>query len=302
MIFLTGANGQVGYELRTTLAPLGPVVATTRETLDLTKEAAIRAAVRAAAPRVIVNAAAYTAVDAAEGDEAACAWLNTDVPRILAEEAQRCGAWVVHYSTDYVFDGTASRPYREDDPVSPLGVYGRTKAAGEDAVRAACAQHLILRVSWVYGLRGRNFLRTMQRLAVERAVTGEPLRVVHDQVGVPTWSRSIAEVTAQVVMQLTEHADAALTPGTYHLSGAGSCSWYEFACEIVRQLGEAAQGVSVQPITTRDYPTPATRPAYSVLDATTLHETFGMALPPWRKQLAACLENTVNPPASSLAT
>jgi len=289
VILLTGANGQVGHELRTTLAPLGPVLATTRETLDLTNEAAIRAAVRAAAPRVIVNAAAYTAVDAAERDEAACAWLNTEVPRILAEEAERCGAWLVHYSTDYVFDGTGRRPYREDDPVAPLGVYGRTKADGEAAVRAACTRHVILRVAWVYGLRGKNFLLTIQRLARERAVSGEPLRVVHDQVGVPTWSRSIAEATAAVVHQLVDRTDAETLPGTYHMAGAGSCSWYEFASEIVQQLGEAAPGVTVQPITTHEYPTPARRPAYSVLNPSLFEAVFGVALPEWRVQLDKCV-------------
>ena len=289
MILLTGANGQVGHELRTTLAPLGPVLATTRETLDLTDEAAIRAAVRAAAPRVIVNAAAYTAVDAAERDEAACAWLNTDVPRILAEEAERCGAWLVHYSTDYVFDGTSGRPYRESDPVAPLGVYGRTKADGEAAVRAACTRHVILRVAWVYGRRGKNFLLTIQRLARERVVSGDPLRVVHDQVGVPTWSRSIAEATAAVVQQLVNRTDADTLAGTYHVAGAGSCSWHEFACAIVQQMGDSAAGVTVQPITTHEYPTPARRPAYSVLDASLLEAVFGVVLPGWREQLTACV-------------
>jgi len=289
VILLTGANGQVGHELRTMLAPLGPVVASTRETLDLTDEAAIRAAVRAAAPRVIVNAAAYTAVDAAERDAAACAWLNTEVPRILAEEAERVGAWLVHYSTDYVFDGTGRRPYRESDPVAPLGVYGRTKADGEAAVRAECTRHVILRVAWVYGRRGKNFLLTIQRLARERAVSGEPLRVVHDQVGVPTWSRSIAEATAAVVHQLVDRTDADTLPGTYHMAGAGGGSWYDFAGAIVQQMGEAARGVTVQPITTHEYPTPARRPAYSVLDASQLEAVFGVALPEWRVQLEACV-------------
>ena len=289
MILLTGANGQVGHELRATLAPLGPVVASTRETLDLTDEAAIRAAVRAAQPQVIVNAAAYTAVDAAERDEAACAWLNTEVPRILAEEAERCGAWLVHYSTDYVFDGTGRQPYRESDPVAPLGVYGHTKADGEAAVRAACPRHVILRVAWVYGRRGKNFLLTIQRLVRERAVSGEPLRVVHDQVGVPTWSRSIAEATAAVVHQLVDRTDADTLPGTYHMAGAGSCSWYDFACAIVQQMGEAAPGVAVQPITTHEYPTPARRPAYSVLDASLFEAVFGVALQGWRVQLGKCV-------------
>jgi dTDP-4-dehydrorhamnose reductase len=290
-IFLTGANGQVGHELRSTLAPLGPVLATTRDTLDLTNEAAIRAAVRAAAPRLIVNAAAYTAVDAAESDQAACAWLNTDVPRILAEEAERCGAWFVHYSTDYVFDGTATRPYREDDPVNPLGVYGRTKAAGEEAVRRACGRHLILRVAWVYGTRGKNFLKTIQRLAA----TGNPLRIVDDQVGVPTWSRAIAEATAQVAGKMLEAQDDDALSGTYHLAGGAPCSWYDFAVEIVHRSADPQTGNSpaeIHPIKTTEYPTPAKRPAYSVLDASKIGKTFGVQLTPWQDQLASCLGAT----------
>jgi dTDP-4-dehydrorhamnose reductase len=282
-IFLTGANGQVGHELRSTLAPLGPVLATTRDTLDLSNEAAIRAAVRAAAPRLIVNAAAYTAVDAAETDETACAWLNTDVPRILAEEADRCGAWLVHYSTDYVFDGTATRPYREDDPVNPLGVYGRTKAAGEEAVRRACGRHLILRVAWVYGARGKNFLKTIQRLAA----TGNPLRIVDDQIGVPTWSRAIAEATAQTAARVLTQENVGHLAGTFHLAAEGACSWYEFAVEILSAQGNAIP--EIHAITTADYPTPATRPAYSVLDPSKIGAAFGIKLPPWRTQLRSCL-------------
>jgi dTDP-4-dehydrorhamnose reductase len=287
-IFLTGANGQVGHELRATLAPLGPVLATTRDTLDLTNEAAIRAAVRDAAPKLIVNAAAYTAVDAAETDQAACSWLNADVPRILAEEAERCGAWLVHYSTDYVFDGTATRPYREDDPVNPLGVYGRTKAAGEEAVRQACGRHLILRVAWVYGTRGKNFLKTIQRLAA----TGNPLRIVHDQVGVPTWSRAIAEATADAIAKLHVADDPDALAGTYHMAGSGACNWYDFAQAIVRAssaTGPAA--VAVHPITTAEYPTPAQRPAYSVLDASKMQRVFAVTLLSWRAQLEHCLRS-----------
>jgi dTDP-4-dehydrorhamnose reductase len=287
-IFLTGANGQVGHELRATLAPLGPVLATTRDTLDLTNEAAIRAAVRDAAPKLIVNAAAYTAVDAAETDQAACSWLNADVPRILAEEAERCGAWLVHYSTDYVFDGTATRPYREDDPVNPLGVYGRTKAAGEEAVRQACGRHLILRVAWVYGTRGKNFLKTIQRLAA----SGNPLRIVHDQVGLPTWSRAIAEATAQVSSTVIGAANSNTQAGTYHLAGGAAASWYDFAVEIVRRSTDPQTGanlVEIHPITTNEYPTPAKRPAYSALDASKIREAFGVQLAPWQDQLASCL-------------
>jgi dTDP-4-dehydrorhamnose reductase len=283
MLLLTGSNGQVGHELRSTLAPLGPILATTRDTLDLTNEQAIRAAVRAASPRLIVNAAAYTAVDAAETDQTACAWLNTDVPRILAEEAERCGAWLVHFSTDYVFDGTATRPYREEDPVNPLGVYGRTKAVGEEAVRRACGRHLILRVAWVYGTRGKNFLKTIQRLAA----TGNPLRIVHDQVGVPTWSRAIADATAQVAEVVLKAPEGDTLAGTYHLAAGASCSWYDFAAEIVAHTG--AQSAEIHPITTAEYPTPARRPAYSVLDASKIWVTFGVQLATWQDQLASCV-------------
>jgi dTDP-4-dehydrorhamnose reductase len=282
-IFLTGAAGQVGYELRDTLAPLGSVVATTRAELDLTDEGAIRTAVRSSAPQVIVNAAAHTAVDAAESDVAACTWLNVNVPRILAEEANRCGAWLVHYSTDYVFDGTGTRPYRETDPVAPLGVYGRTKAEGEAAVRVACARHLIIRVAWVYGLRGRNFLLTIRRLAAG----GGPLRIVADQVGVPTWSRAIAEGTAGMVRAVLADNAVALA-GTYHMAGSGQSSWHEFATEIVGRSG-ISPAPDIRAISTAEFPTPAVRPAYSVLDAQKCRDTFGVVLPDWQRQLADCL-------------
>ena len=287
MIFLLGAQGQVGYELQRTLATLGPLHATSRATLDLTNEAAIRATVREMAPRWIVNAAAYTAVDAAESDPAAAHWLNAEVPRILAEEAVRTGAWLVHYSTDYVFDGTGARGYVVSDPVAPQSVYGRTKALGEAAVRAVCAQHLIFRVAWVYGVRGRNFLLTVRRLAGG----GGPLRIVDDQVGVPTWSRAIAEATAQVMAQRPGDALA----GTYHMAGGGSCSWHGFAQAILAADASAAgtMPVAVLPIPTSAYPTPATRPAWSVLNATKLYDTFGVVLPAWDRQLALCLDAPV---------
>lgn len=283
MILLLGANGQVGHELQRTLATLGPLHAPRRDVLDLSNEAATRAYVRAVAPRWIVNAAAYTAVDAAETDGEQAHRLNAELPRILAEEATRAGAWLVHYSTDYVFDGTATRPYAEDDPVGPRSVYGHTKALGESAVRAACAQHLIVRVAWVYGLRGRNFLLTVRRLVNG----GVPLRVVNDQIGVPTWSRMIAEATAQVLVQ----RPSALQAGTYHMAGSVPCSWHEFATAIVQSDAQAAGAppVAVDPIPASAYPTAAVRPAWSVLDATKLQATFGVALPPWDVQLASCL-------------
>lgn len=292
MILLLGANGQVGHELQRTLATLGPVHTTTRATLDLSDEAALRDCIRTVAPQWIVNAAAYTAVDAAESDTERAHWVNAAAPRLLAEEATRIGAWLVHYSTDYVFDGLATRPYVENDPVAPRSVYGRTKAQGEAAVRAACAQHLILRVAWVYGLRGKNFLRTVQRLAAG----GGPLRIVNDQLGVPTWSRLIAEATAQVIAQ-RPGVDRA---GTYHMAGSGHCSWHDFASAIVARTTPAnVPPVEVHPIPTSAFPTPATRPAWSVLDATKLRDTFGVALPDWDAQLALCLASTDDPASGS---
>ena len=279
MIFLTGANGQVGHELRHTLAPLGPVVATTRAELDLKDEEAIRAAVRAASPRVIVNAAAYTAVVAAESDVAACTWLNVDVPRILAEEADRCGAWLVHYSTDYVFDGSGTTPWRETDATGPLGVYGQTKREGELAV-ARWSRHLIFRTSWVYAARGGNFARTMLRLAQER----ETLSVVDDQIGAPTGAELLADITAHALCRVQSHPDLA---GLYHLAAAGETSWHGYARHVIdyaRQQGAPIKVApdAVLPIPTSAYPLPAPRPLNSRLDTTRLQAAFGVVLPDWR--------------------
>ena len=282
-ILLIGANGQVGWELARALAPLGEVVATTRAQLDLTSEPAIRNAVRAVQPTWVVNAAAYTAVDAAESEPHAARWLNAEVPRILAEEAVRAGAWMVHYSTDYVFDGRGTRPYVEHDPVGPLGVYGVTKHAGDVAVQESGVPHLLLRVGWVYGTRGRNFLRTMQKLSRER----ELLRVVADQIGVPTWSRHIAAATALIVAQRPSVEQS----GTYHLAGEGACSWYDFADAILRRDPDPGARVTrtIEPIASSEYPTAAHRPSYSVLNADRARRVFGVQLPPWEAQLALCL-------------
>ena len=282
-ILLLGANGQVGWELARALAPLGEVVATTRAQLDLTSEPDIRTAVRAVQPTWVVNAAAYTAVDAAESEPNAARWLNAEVPRILAEEAVRAGAWMVHYSTDYVFDGRGTRPYVEHDPAGPLGVYGATKHAGDVAVHESGVPHLLLRVAWVYGTRGRNFLRTMQKLSRER----ELLRVVADQIGVPTWSRHIAQATALIMAQRPSLEQS----GTYHLAGEGSCSWYDFAEAIVRSDPDPGARVTrtIEPIASSEYPTAAARPAYSVLNAERARQVFSVQLPPWDEQLAMCL-------------
>ena len=288
-ILLLGAGGQVGWELRRSLASLGPVIGLTRDTLDLENLIALRECVRAAAPRLIVNAAAYTAVDRAEEDIQRAAALNTTVPHILAEEAIRSDAALVHYSTDYVFAGDSVRPYREDDATGPINVYGATKLAGEQAIQASGAAALIFRTSWVYGSRGRNFLLTVKRLAQQQ----DKLRIVDDQFGAPTWSRAIADATAQVLARgWPEMMDyCAAHRGVYHLSCAGSTSWWQFAASIVQHLHSDSQHeVTVEPIKTQDYPTAARRPGYSVLDCQRLQQVFGIVLPPWEHALELALE------------
>ncbi|MEO8738914.1 MAG: dTDP-4-dehydrorhamnose reductase [Casimicrobiaceae bacterium] len=279
-ILLTGAAGQVGFELARTLSPHGNVVACDRSGLDLADRDAIVELVRATRPQLIVNAAAYTAVDRAESEPEQAQAINATAPGVLAEEARRLGATLIHFSTDYVFDGTVATPYDEQAPTRPLGVYGQTKLAGEQAIAAAGGNSLIFRTSWVYGLRGGNFLLTMRRLAAER----EELRVVADQIGVPNWCRTLAEAMGTLVGRgvpyLAERA------GVYHLSATGSISWYEFARAII---GDVARP-RVVPITTAQYPTPAKRPAYAVLATTKFERSFGFALPPWRDSLAHCLE------------
>jgi dTDP-4-dehydrorhamnose reductase len=289
-IVVTGAGGQIGYEAVRQLAPLGKVVGLTRADLDLASPAAIREMVRTLRPRVIVNAAAYTAVDGAESEPTLCAAINADAPGVLADEARRLGALLVHYSTDYVFDGTKGAPYTETDPPAPLNVYGSTKLGGEQAIRAAGGLHLILRTSWVYGTRGTNFLRTMLRLARERA----ELRVVNDQFGAPTWSRSIASLTADIVGHELARGDDFGTglSGLYHLTAAGSTTWYEFARRILDGDPKRDEQVcrSVIPISTADYPTAARRPAYSVLDCTAFADRFRISLMDWREQLTLVLD------------
>jgi dTDP-4-dehydrorhamnose reductase len=285
-ILLTGVNGQVGWELRRTLAPLGRVVAVDRDELDLADPDALRARVRALSPGLIVNPAAYTAVDRAETEAAQARAINAVAPGILAEEAKRCGAILVHYSTDYVFDGSKNGPYLEDDVPKPLNVYGSTKLEGEQTIRASGARHLILRTSWVYGRRGHNFLLTMQRLMRERA----ELKIVDDQIGAPTWSRQIAEATALILAQCLSPARGADRPepwGTYHLTCGGATSWYGFA-QAIAELG--GYSTRLTPIPTADYPTPARRPANSRLDNGKLERTFGVRLPDWREVLALCME------------
>lgn len=285
-ILVTGRYGQVGWELQRTLLPLGRIVAVDQQDLDLADPAAIRRMLEALRPDVIVNPAAYTAVDKAESEPGLAHAVNAEAPALLAQWAARQGALMIHYSTDYVFDGAKAAPYVETDPAGPLGVYGRSKRAGEEAVLASGADHLIFRTSWVYGARGANFLRTILRLAAER----EELRIVADQIGAPTWSRLLAEATSLAVRQaLAERRHGRFKSGLFHLACAGETSWHGFASAIV----EGRQGLRVKavtPITTADYPTPAQRPANSRLDTGAFRARFGLALPDWRDCLKLCLE------------
>jgi dTDP-4-dehydrorhamnose reductase len=265
-----GPRGQVGWEIVRTLAPAYEVVSLDREAAPLDDPDRLARAVRAHAPDLIVNAAAYTAVDRAESEPEAARLANADAPAALAG----LGARLVHYSTDYVFDGRGGRPYREDDPAAPLGVYGATKLAGDRAVLAADPRHLVLRVAWVYGLRGRNFLLTMRRLAAE----GRPIRGGADQAGAPTWCREIAAATAAALARLEGDAPG----GLYHLPAGGETTWHGFA--------EAILGRPVEPIPTVAYPTPAPRPASSVLDGSAFRTRFGFGLDDWRTGLARAVE------------
>ena len=286
-ILLTGVNGQVGWELQRTLAPLGEVIAAGREQLDLADTAGIRRMVDTIAPDLIVNPAAYTAVDKAESEPELAHAINAAAPGELAQAAVARGIPLVHFSTDYVFDGRKQGAYREDDAPNPLGVYGATKLAGEQAVQRAGAPHLILRTSWVYGRRGRNFLMTMQRLARER----DTLAVVDDQFGAPTWSRLIAEATALVVARWLIQPDQAANSGIYHLSCGGRTSWHGFTAAILAHLARTDERrTSLTAIPSASYPTPAARPANSQLDCDKLAASFGVRLPDWETALALCLE------------
>lgn len=299
-ILLTGKGGQVGSELRCFLPSLGDLVAPDRRELDLLDPDSIRRVVRNIRPQLIVNAAAYTAVDVAEADEVTARAVNTDAPGLLAEEAKRLGAGLVHYSTDYVFDGSKKSPYEETDLPNPINVYGKTKLAGERAIRAAGIPHLIFRTAWVYATHGRNFMLTILRLATEK----EELRIVCDQIGAPTCSREIAATTTKILSHVLERSNAASlfsgVSGTYHMTASGETTWYDFASAILKEASHMTQGIPwfatatggrplitrrIVPITTKEYPTPASRPAYSVLSNSLLTRTFGVRLDDWRTQL-----------------
>ncbi len=284
-ILLLGKNGQVGWELQRSLAPLGEVVALDFDspgplTADFSKPESLAATVRAVAPDVIVNAAAHTAVDKAESEPELARALNATSPAVLAREAAARGAWLLHYSTDYVFDGSGSTPRDEDAPTGPLNVYGQTKLEGEEAIRASGCRHLILRTSWVYGARGGNFARTMLKLAHER----EALKVIADQIGAPTGADLLADLSAHMIR--AARADASLA-GSYHAVAAGETSWHGYASHVIafaRAAGvplKVAEG-AIEAVPTSAFPTPARRPLNSRLSTARLRERFGLVLPDWR--------------------
>ena len=292
-ILLTGADGQVGWECRRSLQAHGTVHAVDRAACDLTRPEAIRAAVRDASADLIVNAAAYTAVDRAESEPELARAVNADAVATLADEARRLGAALVHLSTDYVFDGTKMSPYVEDDACNPLSVYGRTKLQGEQAALSSGAAALVLRTSWVYATRGQNFLRTMVRLARER----EELRIVDDQWGAPTWARSIAEAIAAIVARAGRDrasvaASLAGNGGVFHMTAAGRTNWHQFATRLLQRIADPERRLrTIVPIPSAEYPTPARRPMNSVLDCSRLARQWGVVLPPWEQALDLAVDS-----------
>jgi dTDP-4-dehydrorhamnose reductase len=287
-ILLFGRVGQVGWELRRTLAPMSRLVCVDYPDVDFTRPDSIRKWIQDTSPGIIINAAAYTAVDKAETETALAMKINGEAPEIMAEEAKKRGALLVHYSTDYVFAGTKASPYVEEDTPDPLGAYGRTKLAGDIAIQQSGCNHLIFRLCWVYGARGVNFMLTMMRLARER----EQLRVVRDQIGCPTWSRLIAETTAQALLQVRTADHAAACAGVYHLCASGQTSWHGFTEAIVELMpAEGKKCRAVEAISSAEYPTPARRPACSVMSCAKLERTFGLRLPDWRESLEQVLEH-----------
>lgn len=299
-ILLFGKNGQVGSELASILPHIGEVIALAREEVDLVNLESLRRTIREIHPDLIVNAAAYTAVDQAEKDELTARTVNSEAPRVMAEEGLRIGATLIHYSTDYVFDGTKTTPYVESDAPNPLNIYGKTKLSGEEVIRRSGVSHLIFRLSWVYAIEGRNFLLTILRLATQ---CGE-LRIVRDQFGAPTQNVEIAVATADILREFMKRQQGSFrfsnASGTYHMTAAGVTTWYDFARAILEEASAAEnrppwltralgglplRASRVLPIPTGEYPTPARRPAYSVLSNSLLTKTFGVELPDWRLQL-----------------
>ena len=297
-ILLLGSNGQVGWELKRSLAPLGAVTALTRHSEkglsgDLADPDALAATVQSVRPDIIVNAAAYTAVDRTESEPERAKLINAQAPARLAQEAKSAGAWLIHYSTDYVFDGSGSTPWQETDPPSPINVYGRTKLEGEEAIGQSGCQHLIFRTSWVYASQGRNFLRTMLKLAAEK----ESLRVVDDQIGAPTGAELIADVTAHAIRAIEREPGLS---GTYHLTAAGETSWWAYARLIIDTAAKAGMDLKVSardvvPVPSKEFPTPAPRPGNSRLDATKLKDVFGLSLPAWEDGVVRAVQEITQP-------
>jgi dTDP-4-dehydrorhamnose reductase len=298
-ILITGKNGQVGWELQRSFASFGQVIAIDADEMDLANPDAIRRTIRAVQPGIIINPAAHTAVDKAESEPELVHAINGIAPGILAEEAQRLGSILVHYSTDYVFDGSKPAPYSEEDAPNPQSVYGRTKLAGEEAVRASGCKHLIFRTSWVYGVHGGNFVKTMLRLAKERS----ELRIVGDQFGAPTWARDLAQAAAAALNTWQDRRWDNSLSGLYHLTNGGRTNWHHFAEEIVRLARQydaalAAKSIDIRSITTAEYPVPAKRPANSVLANIRINDAFGIRLPEWQDSLAENIRLLYEQPAT----
>jgi dTDP-4-dehydrorhamnose reductase len=311
-ILLIGTHGQVGRELKQMLPRVGEVTPLDRERLDLTRPEEIRRAIRTFHPEFIVNAAAYTAVDKAESEESLARAINAEAPSIMAEEARKIGASLIHYSTDYVFDGLKTSPYKEDDPANPQNAYGRTKFEGERAIQESGAAHLIFRTAWVYATEGKNFLLTILRLATQR----EELKIVRDQIGAPTRNREIARATTNILARICD-AERGPIPmadvsGIYHMTAGGETTWFDFTNAILQRAATTPPGrpwfaaatsglplitQRVLPITASEYPTPAKRPAYSVLSNARLNRTFSVQLPDWQNQLEAAF---ANPPVDAI--
>ncbi len=286
-ILLTGKTGQVGGELNKTLEEVGELVSVEREQLDLSKIDSIEPAVLEIQPDIIINAAAYTAVDKAEDEPDLAMTVNGVAPGILAKAAKKIGSSLIHYSTDYVFDGRSDTPYREEDTTCPLSIYGESKLAGEKSIAQAGIPFLILRTSWVYSLQGKSFLRTIKKLAAEK----DTLRIVDDQIGAPTWAHSIALATRKILEQCLRDKSFLSLSGIFHLTCQGKSSWHDFAKEILRLSG-ASQGTQLLPIPTSDYPTPAVRPLYSLLSNDKLEKAFAFKMPDWHDALKDCMSST----------
>jgi len=291
-LLVTGADGQVGWELRRSLVPLGEVIAMDRNACDLSRPQDLPRIVREAQPDIVVNAAAYTAVDKAEEEEALATIINGTAVGVIAEETRKLGALLIHYSTDYVFDGMKDAPYTEDDAQHPINAYGRSKLVGERAVEQGGGNHLILRTSWIYAARGRNFLNTVLRLACER----DELRIVADQIGAPTWAHEIADATASIARQARQEVEQGdFKSGTFNATAAGATSWFGFAEAIVTQMAlrtGTQTRPEVHPISSADYPAPAARPKNSRLAGDRVRQRFGIALADWKQGMVRCMSST----------